>query len=281
MLNVAYALKRFTGYSLFKRAWIRYTGSKFPTASANVGLAMAAGSLNAFTTVPLWAVSTRMTLAKTNKEHYSGVLSAAKTIIRNEGFMSLYKGLLPALMLVSNPAIQFSCYEQLSGRLLALKIVQKRRRLARAAAKLLGASPCVPRVEVVVDRSGVDAATGAAVEAAEQSSPVRMRPPRLTVYEHFVLGAFAKAVATGMRGHLTTLTSAGHVPDIKLTATVATYPIQVVRARLEAGSSSYRGFVDAGSTMLREEGWQVFFQGTAASCECRETSDVMYCRHGS
>lgn len=35
------------GYSLFKRAWIQHTASKYPTALANMGLAMAAGSLNA------------------------------------------------------------------------------------------------------------------------------------------------------------------------------------------------------------------------------------------
>lgn len=74
-------------------------------------------------------------LAKSNGEKYTGVLQAARKIVADEGVSALYKGLLPALMLVSNPAIQFACYEQLSGRLLALRAVQNRKRLARALAK--------------------------------------------------------------------------------------------------------------------------------------------------
>ncbi len=69
-----------------------------------------------------------------------------------EGVAGFFSGLGPALVLVSNPVIQFVCYEQFTSTLLNVR--------SKSAGKVVKA---------------------------------------LTPYEYFVLGAAAKAVATGTR----------------------------------------------------------------------------------
>jgi len=65
----------------------------------------------------------------------------------------------------------------------------------------------------------------------------------LSSYEHFLFGAIAKALAT-----------------------IATYPYQVVKSRLQAESTAklYSGTFDATVKMLRTEGLYVFFLGMEA-----------------
>ncbi|EFA83084.1 transmembrane protein [Heterostelium album PN500] len=66
------------------------------------------GAANVITTLPIWVVNTRLQL-KSNK----GIVDQFKTIIRDEGVGGLYNGLIPALILVSNPSVQFVSYEKL------------------------------------------------------------------------------------------------------------------------------------------------------------------------
>jgi solute carrier family 25 folate transporter 32 len=47
--------------------------------------------------------------------YYRGFLHAVRTIVRDEGPMALYKGLVPALFLVSHGAIHFTIYEELKS----------------------------------------------------------------------------------------------------------------------------------------------------------------------
>jgi len=49
------------------------------------------------------------------KPPYKGLIHAAYTIIQEEGILALYKGSIPALMLVSHGGIQFVTYEFLKG----------------------------------------------------------------------------------------------------------------------------------------------------------------------
>ena len=49
------------------------------------------------------------------KPPYKGLIHAATTIIQEEGILALYKGSIPALMLVSHGGIQFVTYEFLKG----------------------------------------------------------------------------------------------------------------------------------------------------------------------
>ncbi|GER25546.1 folate carrier protein, partial [Striga asiatica] len=45
--------------------------------------------------------------------HYRLVSDALRTILKEEGWMALYKGLVPGLFMVSHGAIQFTAYEEL------------------------------------------------------------------------------------------------------------------------------------------------------------------------
>jgi solute carrier family 25 folate transporter 32 len=60
--------------------------------------------------------ATRQQLPKQQvKPPYRGLLHAAYTIVKEEGILALYKGSVPALMLVSHGGIQFVAYEFLKG----------------------------------------------------------------------------------------------------------------------------------------------------------------------
>ncbi|KAL4019937.1 hypothetical protein IC575_018699 [Cucumis melo] len=55
-----------------------------------------------------WGPFARVVFAYTHMDVY-----AFRTILREEGFAALYKGIVPGLMLVSHGAIQFTVYEEL------------------------------------------------------------------------------------------------------------------------------------------------------------------------
>jgi len=84
-----------------------------------------------FSTTPLWVVGTRLAVqdkaelegkskepsASSNKkdrsEPYKGIWDCLVRITKEEGFFSMWKGVGPSLILVSNPTIQFVAYEWL------------------------------------------------------------------------------------------------------------------------------------------------------------------------
>lgn len=95
--------------------------------AANLAIAAAAGVINVFSTTPLWVVGTRLTAQDTKsyskKENgeakadvakpYDGIVDCLVRITKEEGFFSMWKGVGPSLILVSNPTIQFVAYEWL------------------------------------------------------------------------------------------------------------------------------------------------------------------------
>lgn len=196
-------------------------------------VAALAGSLNVLLTNPIWVLVTRMqthtqaerkiveaereTLLKeasqnaltassleaklaeldSSKPHPYGTLQAAREVYNESGVTGFWKGVIPALIMVSNPSIQFMIYESLSKQL----------RTKRAANKKY--------------------------------------VQNITALEVFIIGAFAK-----------------------LGATVSTYPLLVVKSRLQAKqeisgnvSLRYSGTVDAIIKMIRHEGFRSFYQG--------------------
>ncbi len=99
----------------------------------NFAAACASGAIMVGCTNPLWLIKTRMQLqmkrtqegklAKLSsnasnaseriKPPYKNIFDAFRTIVKDEGFLALYKGSIPALMLVSHGGIQFMVYEAL------------------------------------------------------------------------------------------------------------------------------------------------------------------------
>ncbi|KAM3339197.1 peroxisomal nicotinamide adenine dinucleotide carrier [Capsicum galapagoense] len=195
-------------------------------------VAALAGSLNVLLTNPIWVLVTRMqthtqaerkiveakreTLLKeasqnalkasleaklaeldSSKPLPYGTMLAAREVYDESGVTGFWKGVIPSLIMVSNPSIQFMIIESLSKQL----------RTKRAAKK--------------------------------------KDVQNITALEIFVIGAFAK-----------------------LGATVCTYPLLVVKSRLQAKqeisgnvSLRYSGTVDAIIKMIRHEGFRCFYQG--------------------
>jgi len=92
----------------------------------NFTAACVSGAIMVLFTNPLWLIKTRMQLQMKRaqeqkmkissatlgiKPPYKNMFDAATTIVREEGPMALYKGAVPALMLVSHGGVQFVCYE--------------------------------------------------------------------------------------------------------------------------------------------------------------------------
>eukprot|EP00245_Coleochaete_scutata_P006007 TRINITY_DN20111_c0_g1_i1.p1 TRINITY_DN20111_c0_g1~~TRINITY_DN20111_c0_g1_i1.p1 ORF type:complete len:371 (+),score=75.94 TRINITY_DN20111_c0_g1_i1:110-1222(+) len=194
-------------------------------------IAAIAGILNVLLTNPIWVIVTRMQTqsqvkkgASTTslegrvlssggeldvelgspagdklKKHLApqGTFETVADLYREAGLFGFWKGVIPTLVMVSNPSIQFMVYETLRAQLTKTRLAN------RAGVKYVSAT------------------------------------------ETFGIGAIAKLVAT-----------------------VITYPLLVIKARLQAkqeiGSNAdqqYTGTIDAIVKMLRSEGPGAFYKG--------------------
>lgn len=138
--------------------WYEWTRSGFEKAAITSGRASKrlttiesmiagaiAGSATVMLTNPIWVVNTRMTTRKRAKESDEGLLPGAKVpkapttvgtllaLIKEEGPQALFSGVMPALVLVINPILQYTIFEQLKNTL------EKKRRVTPTIAFLLGA----------------------------------------------------------------------------------------------------------------------------------------------
>ncbi|CEP01501.1 hypothetical protein PBRA_002107 [Plasmodiophora brassicae] len=184
-------------YSFLKNKAVR--GKQQLTPLQNIVIAGLAGVANVLVTTPIWVIQTRLAV-DSGRRGYEGMWNALQTIFERSGIAGLYAGLLPSLVLVINPAIQFMTYEQL---------------VALVVRKRMGTS---------------------------------QTPVRLSSIEYFLLGAFAKAVAT-----------------------VITYPYQLVKSRMQVSSTprhaafaKYAGILDAFLKIYRREGFFGLFSGLSA-----------------
>eukprot|EP01119_Soliformovum_irregulare_P019387 TRINITY_DN6123_c0_g1_i2.p1 TRINITY_DN6123_c0_g1~~TRINITY_DN6123_c0_g1_i2.p1 ORF type:complete len:172 (+),score=34.88 TRINITY_DN6123_c0_g1_i2:122-637(+) len=81
---------------------------------ANILIASSAGALTALLNNPVWIVNTRLMLEqKKSESKRTSTLDAAKKIFQEEGIAGFWAGIIPALILVSNPTIQYVVFERL------------------------------------------------------------------------------------------------------------------------------------------------------------------------
>ncbi|KAF2204368.1 mitochondrial carrier [Delitschia confertaspora ATCC 74209] len=135
--------------------WYEWTRAFFEKAALNAGRAskklttvesMLAGALAGSATVlltnPIWVVNTRMTARKSESEQTlpgskparsPSTIGTLLSIIQNEGFARLFAGVMPALVLVINPILQYTVFEQLKN------MLEKKRRITPKDAFYLGA----------------------------------------------------------------------------------------------------------------------------------------------
>lgn len=89
------------------------------TSVDNFSLACMAGAVMVAITNPVWLVKTRMQLQmrraaeQLNIKPYTSMMDTFRTIVREEGWLALYKGSWPAMLLTSHGGVQFVVYEYL------------------------------------------------------------------------------------------------------------------------------------------------------------------------
>ena len=137
--------------------WYEWTRAGFEKAAIKAGRASKklttvesmiagaiAGSATVLITNPIWVVNTRMTARKSESEEQvlpggpkpkksPSTLGTFLSLIRDEGAMSLFAGVLPALILVINPILQYTIYEKLKD------VVERKRKITPTDAFYLGA----------------------------------------------------------------------------------------------------------------------------------------------
>ncbi|XP_013865582.1 peroxisomal membrane protein PMP34 [Austrofundulus limnaeus] len=99
------------------------SGPGKPRPSRDLLMGIAAGVVNVILTTPMWVVNTRLKLQGVRFRNedlhltqYRGIFDAFSQIISNEGVRTLWNGVLPSLVLVLKPAVQFMIYEAMKRR---------------------------------------------------------------------------------------------------------------------------------------------------------------------
>lgn len=140
-----------TGYE-FSRAFFQRSSKKSQLSTLE---SMAAGALAGSATVlltnPIWVVNTRMTARKEDSSEDDGeslptsegekrtkaskpsTIGTLMKIIKDDGPMRLFAGVLPALVLVLNPILQYTVYERLK------QLVEKRKKVGAVDSFVMGA----------------------------------------------------------------------------------------------------------------------------------------------
>jgi len=100
-----------------------------------------AGTATTLTTHPIWLINTRCSakVSLANEADPStlksiGAIEMFKRIVKEEGFLSLWNGIVPALILVINPVIQYTAFEQLRN-----LVLKKKEKLGALDIFILGA----------------------------------------------------------------------------------------------------------------------------------------------
>ncbi|KAL4813185.1 mitochondrial carrier domain-containing protein [Aspergillus spinulosporus] len=135
--------------------WYEWTRSAFEKAAEKAGRSKKlstvesmiagaiAGSATVLLTNPIWVVNTRVTARKSAEDDQSlpgapkkqrpSTFGTLMDLLQKEGPTALFAGVLPALVLVINPILQYTIFEQLKN------IVERRRRMTPKDAFYLGA----------------------------------------------------------------------------------------------------------------------------------------------
>ncbi|OLN92238.1 Peroxisomal membrane protein PMP47A [Colletotrichum chlorophyti] len=140
--------------------WYEFTRAFFEAAAEKAGRASKklttvesmiagaiAGSATVIITNPIWVVNTRMTTRSQSKDADAkdeeaqsakprkspSTIGTLLALLKNEGPQALFSGVIPALVLVINPILQYTLFEQMKN------AVEKKRRVTPTIAFFLGA----------------------------------------------------------------------------------------------------------------------------------------------
>lgn len=83
------------------------TGEKSISPVKNLAVASIAGVINVLLTSPLWTICVQIMGMGRKGQRTPGVIEHGMKIVKEDGFWSLWNGVIPSLWLVSNPSVQF------------------------------------------------------------------------------------------------------------------------------------------------------------------------------
>jgi solute carrier family 25 (peroxisomal adenine nucleotide transporter), member 17 len=159
------------------------------------------------------------------------MVATVRELLNEEGVSGLWTGLVPALILVANPAVQYVLYEQL-GYAVLRSTKQKRVCHAKQQNKLSASE------------SSVCSTLTGATRCMIHFGRLRLVSLQLTALQIFVLGAIGKTAAT-----------------------IVTYPWIVLKSRMQAShdqkakGSVYSSTFDALMRTYQQDGIAGFFNG--------------------
>ncbi|KHJ33658.1 putative peroxisomal membrane protein [Erysiphe necator] len=140
---VYYYWYEFTRAGFEKAAIASQRASKSLTTVESIIAGAIAGSATVLLTNPIWVINTRITTRKQNHtknislDHkfikIPSTLDTLVALIRDEGPLALFSGVVPALVLVINPILQYTIFEQLKN------ILTRKGKVTPTLAFLLGA----------------------------------------------------------------------------------------------------------------------------------------------
>ncbi|KAG0257742.1 hypothetical protein BG011_003768 [Mortierella polycephala] len=223
------------------------TGRLGPT--QHMTASMLGGAMTAVVTNPFWVIKTRMcTTKKTTPGAYRSLVGGLVTLMRSEGISGLYRGIVPALFGVSHGAIQFMAYEQLKY----WRQEVKRKRWEKEFLEEIQSKYNAPGT---VMTESIQSSESMEVNIDSKTFE-KLRESRLLEKKHDW-------------ETLSTIEYLCMAASSKVTATVATYPYQVLRSRLQmmsnpqTGQVVYTGVMDCIRKIKRAEGILGFYKGVA------------------
>ncbi|KAJ3145091.1 hypothetical protein HK101_002548 [Irineochytrium annulatum] len=257
----------FTLYDAGRTRLPELIGMRKDSTAVNLLATLIASVTSTAATTPIWVIRTRLMTQMPSHSHtgyhYTSVYDAFRTIVREEGWSALYKGLGPSLLGVSHSLVMFPLYEKLK-----LWIQHEERKRSN--------NPLAP-----ISAQGILLASAASKCIAS-----------LATYPHEVL-----------RTRLQTQTTRTHIPIRDLFEGLSTFfftfqfhhhtaPVSAITAsdnsvwggpvseRLKSGVSitapahaaasppippKYRGIIQTARTIIKEEGIRSMYQGLSTS----------------
>ncbi|KAJ1963501.1 hypothetical protein IWQ62_003192 [Dispira parvispora] len=223
--------------------------------------ALGAGATSSILTNPLWVIKTRvMTQNDYTAYRYRNTWHAFHTIVRQESWRGLYKGMGTSLLGLTHVVIHFPLYEKFKLWLRTVPGFSKveapppRRPLTVSAS-----SPTDPPPVLSVQASEISHSMSLSENARpDWENLPRAFPPTLSPNEPDP----ANRRSINSRGILVASAVS------KLIASTMTYPHEVIRTRLQNQVQPpfrYRGILHAIVTIYREEGWRAFYKGLATN----------------
>ncbi|KAJ1654943.1 hypothetical protein IWQ61_005210 [Dispira simplex] len=223
--------------------------------------ALGAGATSSIITNPLWVIKTRvMTQNDYTAYRYRNTWHAFHTIVQQESWRGLYKGMGTSLLGLAHVVIHFPLYEKFKLWLRTVPGFSK-------------AEVPPPRGPLTVSASSpTDSSPLLSVQASEISHSMSLSENARPDWEN-LLRTFPPSPSPNEPDTVNrrTINSRGILVASavsKLVASTMTYPHEVIRTRLQNQVQPpfrYRGIIHAIITIYREEGWRAFYKGLATN----------------